>query len=77
MQTAYILISCDPEDTEEIVLALRNIKEISEAKMVEGPYDIIAKLEANDSEKVKEIISTQLKKIIKIKHTLTLTSIQN
>lgn len=77
MQTAYILISCNPEDTEEIVLALRNIKEISEAKMVEGPYDIIAKLEANDSEKVKEIISTQLKKIIKIKHTLTLTSIQN
>jgi len=77
MQTVYILISCDPEDTEEIVLALRNIKEISEAKMVEGPYDIIAKLEANDSEKVKEIISTQLKKIIKIKHTLTLTSIQN
>lgn len=77
MQTAYILISCDPEDTEEIVLALRNINEISEAKMVEGPYDIIAKLEANDSEKVKEIISTQLKKIIKIKHTLTLTSIQN
>ncbi len=77
MQTAYILISCDPEDTEEIVLALRNIKEISEAKMVEGPYDIIAKLEANDSEKVKEIISTQLKKINKIKHTLTLTSIQN
>jgi DNA-binding Lrp family transcriptional regulator len=77
MQTAYILISCDPEDTEEIVLALRNIKEISEAKMVEGPYDIIAKLEANDSEKVKEIISTQLRKIIKIKHTLTLTSIQN
>lgn len=77
MQTAYILISCDPEDTEEIVLALRNIKEISEAKMVEGPYDIIAKLEANDSEEVKEIISTQLKKIIKIKHTLTLTSIQN
>jgi hypothetical protein len=52
MQTAYILISCDPEDTEEIVLALRNIKEISEAKMVEGPYDIIAKLEANDSEMV-------------------------
>lgn len=77
MQTAYILISCDPEDTEEIVLALRNIKEISEAKMVEGPYDIIAKLEANDSEKVKEIISTHLKKISKIKHTLTLTSIQN
>ena len=77
MQTAYILISCDPEDTEEIVLALRNIKEISEAKMVEGPYDIIAKLEANDSEKVKEIISTQLRKINKIRHTLTLTSIQN
>ena len=77
MQIAYILISCDPEDTEEIGLALRNIKEISEAKMVEGPYDIIAKLEANDSEKVKEIISTQLKKINKIKHTLTLTSIQD
>ncbi len=77
MQTAYILISCDPEETREILLALRNITEISEAKMVEGPYDIIVKLEADDSEKLKEIISTHLKKINKIKHTLTLTAIQN
>lgn len=77
MQTAYVLISCDPEDTREILLALGNITEISDAKMVEGPYDIIVKLEADDSEKLKEIISTQLKKIIKIKHTLTLTAIQN
>jgi DNA-binding Lrp family transcriptional regulator len=77
MQTAYVLISCDPEDTREILLDLRNITEISEAKMVEGPYDIIVKLEADDSEKLKEIISTHLKKINKIKHTLTLTATQN
>ena len=77
MQTAYVLISCDPEDTREILLALSTITGISEAKMVEGPYDIIVKLEADDSEKLKEIISTQLKKINKIKHTLTLTAIQN
>ncbi|HEX9320096.1 MAG TPA: Lrp/AsnC ligand binding domain-containing protein [Nitrososphaeraceae archaeon] len=77
MQTAYVLISCDPEDIREILLALSTIAGISEANMVEGPYDIIVKLEADDSEKLKEIISTHLKKINKIKHTLTLTAIQN
>ena len=77
MHTKYILISCDPDDTNEIFIALKDIQEISEAKMVEGPYDIIVKLEGNNEEKL-EIISTQLKKKIdKIKHTLTLTAIQN
>jgi DNA-binding Lrp family transcriptional regulator len=77
MQTAYILISCDPEDTEEIISMLKNISGVVEAKMVEGPYDIIVKIEAENAEKLKEIISIQLRRVSKIKHTLTLTAMQN
>ena len=77
MQTAYILISCDPEDTEEIISMLKNISGVVEAKMVEGPYDIIVKIKAENAEKLKEIISIQLRRVSKIKHTLTLTAMQN
>lgn len=77
MQTAYILISCDPEDTDEIISMLKNIPGVVEAKMVEGPYDIIVKIEAENAEKLKEIISIQLRRVSKIKHTLTLTAMQN
>jgi DNA-binding Lrp family transcriptional regulator len=77
MQTAYVLISCDPEDIEEIITMLNNISNISEANRVEGPYDILVKINAENSEKLKEIISIQLRKIDKIKHSVTLTAIQN
>ena len=77
MKTAYVLISCDPEDIEEIITMLNSISNISEANRVEGPYDILVKITAESPEKLKEIISIQLRKIDKIKHTLTLTAIQN
>jgi DNA-binding Lrp family transcriptional regulator len=74
MQSAYVLISCDPEDSDQIISSLMNISGLVEAKLVEGPYDIIVKIEADNSEKLKEIISIQLRRINKIKHTLTLTA---
>lgn len=74
MQSAYILISCNPEDSEQIISSLMNISGLVEAKLVEGPYDIIVKIQAENSEKLKEIISIQLRRIGKIKHTLTLTA---
>ena len=77
MQSAYILISCDPEDSDQIISAVMNISGLVEAKLVEGPYDIIMKIEADSSEKLKEIISIQLRRINKIKHTLTLTAMQD
>ena len=77
MQSAYVLISCNPEDSNQIISALMNISGLVEAKLVEGPYDIIVKIEADSSEKLKEIISIQLRRINKIKHTLTLTAMQD
>jgi DNA-binding Lrp family transcriptional regulator len=77
MQSAYILISCNPEDSDQIISTVMNISGLVEAKLVEGPYDIIVKIEADSSEKLKEIISIQLRRINKIKHTLTLTAMQD
>ena len=77
MQSAYVLISCDPEDSDQIISAVMNLSGLVEAKLVEGPYDIIVKIEADSSEKLKEIISIELRRINKIKHTLTLTAMQD
>jgi len=74
MQSAYVLISCNPEDSDQIISSLMNISGLVEAKLVEGPYDIIVKIRAENSEKLKEIISIELRRIGKIKHTLTLTA---
>lgn len=76
MQSAYVLISCNPEDSDQIISSLENISGVVEAQLVEGPYDIIVKIEADSSEKLKEIISVQLRRINRIKHTLTLTAMQ-
>ena len=77
MQSAYVLISCNPEDSDQIISAVTNISGLVEMKLVEGPYDIIVKIELTAQKGLKEIISIQLRRINKIKHTLTLTAMQN
>ena len=51
---------------------LREISGVTEVYRVQGVYDILAKVEAADPAKVKEIITAKLRKIDDIKSTITM-----
>jgi DNA-binding Lrp family transcriptional regulator len=64
--------------TEESVMnELEKIDSVKEVTRVIGSYDIIVKLEESSSDDVKNIISSKIRTIDKIRTTLTLPTIEN
>ncbi len=74
MATAFLLLNADLGHEKEIVAALRAIESVKEAHEVYGVYDIIAKLEADNMELVKEVISEKIRKLGNVRSTLTMVT---
>jgi len=76
MAEAYILINCDIGSEEEVITALKNIDSIKEVHGTFGAYDILAKIESSQVEDLRETITWKIRKIDKIRSTLTLMGIE-
>ena len=76
MSTAYVLINCELGSEEFVISELKLIEEVVEVHGTFGAYDILAKIEASLVEKLRETITWKVRKIIKIRSTLTLMGIE-
>ena len=76
MANAYILINCEIGSEEEVITALKNIDSIKEVHGTFGAYDILAKIESPHVEDLRETITWKIRKIDKIRSTLTLMGIE-
>jgi DNA-binding Lrp family transcriptional regulator len=76
MANAYILINCEIGSEEEVITALKNIHSIKEVHGTFGAYDILAKIESPQVEDLRETITWKIRKIDKIRSTLTLMGIE-
>jgi DNA-binding Lrp family transcriptional regulator len=76
MAEAYILINCEIGSEEEVITALKNIDTIKEVHGTFGAYDILAKIESPQVEDLRETITWKIRKIDKIRSTLTLMGIE-
>ena len=72
METVYILIQCDLGKEIEIIDELMKISEIKEVRGTYGIYDIFCKIQAESKETVDEIITSKIRKIPRIRSTITL-----
>ena len=73
MAEAYVLVNCDLGAEEEIISRLKQIEQVKEVHGTFGAYDIIAKVEAESTDKLREAITWKIRKMAKIRSTLTLT----
>ena len=76
MQTAFVLLNVEPGGEEEVLQSLKTIPEIKEAYRVYGVYDTIVKLEAESAEKLKELITWKIRRMSKVRSTLTMLAVQ-
>ena len=76
MAEAYILINCEIGSEEDVITALKNINSIKEVHGTFGAYDILAKIESPQVEDLRETITWKIRKIDKIRSTLTLMGIE-
>ena len=76
MATAYVLINCDLGYEEQIIEELKHISDVKEIHGTFGAYDILAKVESDTVEKLRETITEEIRKIPRILSTLTLMGIE-
>jgi len=76
LATAYVLINCDLGAEEFVISELKTIEGVVEVHGTFGAYDILAKVEAALVEKLREIITWKIRRIVKIRSTLTLMGIE-
>jgi DNA-binding Lrp family transcriptional regulator len=77
MAAAYVLINCEYGSEEEIIKELKELPESIEVYQAYGSYDLIAKISADTIDKLKESITWHIRRIDKIKSTLTLIVIED
>ncbi len=74
--TAYVLINCDLGSEESTVEELKHFESVKEIQEVFGAYDIITKVEAQHQDALRETITWQIRKLDKVRSTLTLCCIE-
>ena len=72
MEKAYILLSCEIGEEHDLASQLRAIDEIKGILITFGEYDIVVEAETTDSDKMDELITSKIRKLDKIRSTITL-----
>lgn len=76
MPLAFVLINAEIGGEQEVIKALKTIKNVKEAHLVYGVYDIVAKVEADTMDKLKEIITWNIRRLDKVRSTLTMIAME-
>ena len=72
MATAFVLINAEIGAETEVLKDLKAISEVKEAHMVYGVYDIIARIETETMQDLKDSISWKIRRLDKVRSTLTM-----
>ncbi len=67
-----MLISCEMGEEQSLYLQLKEIPEVKNCLITYGNYDLIAEFVTDTSSQLNELITSKIRKIQKIKNTITL-----
>jgi len=71
-ETTCVMINCESGSEGRIIDEMREIKGVKECVRTTAPYDILAIIESNTVESLKEIIENNIRKIQNVHATTTL-----
>ncbi len=77
MTTAYVLINSDLGYEEQIIEELKHISDVKEVHGTFGAYDVLAKVESANVENLRDTISWKIRKLDRVRSTLTLMAIED
>ena len=72
MPMAFVLINADLGAEEQLYKDLKSTENVKDVYIVYGVYDIIAKIEGETMEKVKETITWKIRRLDRVRSTLTM-----
>jgi DNA-binding Lrp family transcriptional regulator len=72
MPMAYVLINTEPKHMENVVSTLEKLEAVVEIFPVYGVYDVVAKVQADTMEKLKDIVTWKLRSLDDVRSTITM-----
>ena len=76
MSQAFVLINCELGSEEQIISELKTLSDVTNVQGTFGAYDIIAQVSSESVDQIRETITWKIRKIEKIRSTLTLTKVE-
>lgn len=73
MAKSYVLMNCELGSEKEVIALLKKIHGIKEVHGTLGLYDIVAQLELESEDEIRQIVTNTIRKMPKIRSTMTLT----
>ena len=72
MPKALVCLTTDLDSTEEVLRKLRTCKGVEEAYMVHGVYDIVAKINGENVDDLRNVLTEKVMGAGKVQKTLTM-----
>jgi len=76
MPKAFVLINTEIGSEADVLKDLKKVEGIVEAHAVYGVYDIVARVEADTMDKLKEIVTWRVRRLDKVRSTLTMIVVE-
>lgn len=77
MTDAYVMLNCELGAESEIIEKLKELEEVKDVFETIGIHDMMVKLQADNFEKIREIVSWSIQKLPKVRSTATLIKKDN
>ena len=77
MPMAYVLINTEPKNMEKVVTTLEKLDSVVEVFPVYGVYDVIAKVQAESMEKLKDIVTWKVRSLDDVRSTITMLILED
>jgi DNA-binding Lrp family transcriptional regulator len=77
MPSAFVLINAEIGSEEEVLNELNKVEGVKEAYVVYGVYDIVAKISADTMDKLKDIVTWNVRRLNKVRSTLTMIVVES
>ena len=72
MASAYLLLNVETGTEVDVIKSLEPLKEVKEARLVYGVYDIVVRVETESMEELKNAVSWTIRRLDKVRSTMTM-----
>jgi len=77
MTDAYVMLNCDLGAETVIIEQLKELEQVVDVFETIGTHDMLVKLQAENFEKIREIVSWNIQKLKNVRSTATLIKKDN
>jgi len=77
MTDAYVMLNCELGAEAEIIEKLKELEQVTDVFETIGTHDMLVKLQADNFEKIRDVVSRNIQTLPKVRSTSTLIKKDN